>query len=844
MKSRLLPFFLVCMCFAAGCSGKSAAPAPEDDKPLYLNTSASVPDRVQDLLSRMTPEEKISLLRTLAPPVPRLGIDKYFHGNEALHGVVRPGRFTVFPQAIALGAMWDPSLVEQISTAISDEARARWNSLDGGKSQMLAYGDLLTFWSPTVNLARDPRWGRTPETYGEDPYLSGKTGAAFVRGLQGDDPRYLKVVSTPKHFSANNEEHNRGECKVVASEKILREYYLSSFEACVKEGKAASIMAAYNAINGVPCSCNGWLLTDVLRKDWGFDGYVVSDCGGVYQIWSHHKYTDDLEGAAALAIKAGLDLECGDNVYIEPLTRALENGLVSMEDIDRAASRVLTSRMRLGLFDPAEDNPYSSITEDVIGCEKHRGLALDAARKSAVLLKNEGILPLGKSSVKKIAVLGINAAKCELGDYSGVPTIQPVSILQGIRDKVGDSVEVVTAPWISLDTGMDLIEPEAFVGGVKAEYFEGTSFEKKTLERMEPWIYFEPDNQAPDPLQPVHHMSARWSGDIRADVAGEYKFMLETNNGGWKMWLDGELVPAAFSKKFEKGSVHHVVVEFDHERDYCCVKLEWAKPSSDVLTKADLMRDALEAAASSDVVIAAMGYNKGIEREGHDRDILTLPADQTEYLKALYEVNPNVVLVLVAGSSIALGWEDENLPAILDAWYGGEYGGPAVADILFGDCNPSGKLPLTFYRSVDQLPPFDDYAVTNGRTYKYFEGDPLYPFGYGLSYTDFEYSSLKVKRSGDGWDVSFRLRNSGGMAGEEVAQVYVKIDDFEGPAPIKELKGFQRVNVEPGMTRKVKVHIPGSSLRWWSEEDGAFRYSKLKPHVLVGSSSADIRLEN
>lgn len=826
----------------SGCSSGSSS-SPSTPQPLYLDTSASVQDRVDDLLSRMTTEEKISMLRTLAPPVSRLGIDKYFHGNEALHGIVRPGRFTVFPQAIALGAMWDPDMVEQISTAISDEARGRWNSLDGGKAQMLAFGDLLTFWSPTVNLARDPRWGRTPETYGEDPYLSGKTGAAFVRGLQGDDPRYLKVVSTPKHFSANNEEHNRGECKVVASEKILREYYLSPFEACVKEGGAASIMAAYNAINGIPCSCNEWLLTDVLRKDWGFDGYVVSDCGGVYQIWSHHKYAKDLEEAAALAIKAGLDLECGDNVYIEPLTRAVGKGLVSIEDIDRAASRVLASRMRLGLFDPASENPYSSLNEDVIGCEKHRDLALEAARKSAVLLKNNGILPLDRNSVKKIAVLGINADKCELGDYSGVPTIQPISILQGIKDKVGENTEVLTSPWISLDTGMSLIEPDAFEGGVKAEYFEGTSFEKKTLERSETWIYFEPDNQAPDPLQPVHHMSARWTGDLRIDLDGEYKFRLDVNNGDARIWIDGESVGNSFSRKFLKGSTHHVVVEFSHERDYCCLKLEWAKPASSEVTRSDLMAEALEAAASSDAVIAVMGYNKGIEREGHDREILTLPEDQIGYLKALKEVNDNVVLVLVAGSSIALGWEDENLPAILDAWYGGEYSGRAVADILFGDYNPSGKLPLTFYRSVDQLPSFDDYAVTNGRTYKYFEGDPLYPFGYGLSYTDFEYSGLKVKRSGDGYDVKFKISNVGACSGEEVAQVYVKIDDFEGAAPIKELKGFQRVSVEPGRTETVKVHIPVSSLRWWSEEDGAFRYSKLKPHVFVGSSSADIRLE-
>lgn len=560
MKRALLLFFFVVIS-AAGYAQIAPDASPVE---LYRDPAASVDDRVADLLSRMTTAEKISLLRTLAPPIPRLGIDKYYHGNEALHGVVRPGRFTVFPQAIALGAMWDPELVEQISTAISDEARGRWNALDGGKEQTLVYGDLLTFWSPTVNMARDPRWGRTPETYGEDPFLSGKTGAAFVRGLQGNDPHYLKAVSTPKHFAGNNEEHNRAECNVKASEKILREYYLPAFEACVKEGGAASTMAAYNAINGVPCTCNGWLLTDVLRKDWGFDGYVVSDCGGVYQIYASHRYASSKKEAAALALKAGLDLECGDTAYLEPLEDALAEGLVTIEDIDRAAGRVLRTRMRLGLFDPAEANPYSSIGEDVIGCEKHRELALKAALESAVLLKNDGILPLDASRIKKIAVLGINAGKCELGDYSGVPTIQPVSVLDGIRSKVGESVEVLTAPWISMYSGLSMIEPEAFEGGVKAEYYEGTGFDKKTLERTEPWIYFEPDNQAPDPLQPVHHMSARWTADLRADINGEYTFVLDVTNGDYKMWFDGEQVPGTFSRNLQKGSTHHVVVEFSH----------------------------------------------------------------------------------------------------------------------------------------------------------------------------------------------------------------------------------------------------------------------------------------
>ena len=816
----------------------------------YKDESLPIDVRVEDLLSKMTVDEKIALLRTLSPANPRLGIDKYYHGNEALHGVVRPGRFTVFPQAIGLASMWDPELQYEISSAISDEARARWNELDQGRLQTANYSDLLTVWSPTINMARDPRWGRTPETYGEDPFLSGVLGTAFVKGLQGDDPRYLKIVSTPKHFAGNNEEHNRFECNMEVSEKQLREYYLPAFEMCVREGKAASVMAAFNSINGVPCTCNPWLLNKVLRDDWGFDGYVVSDCGGGGFIVDAHKYVRTRETAAALTIKAGLDLECGDDIFVGPLRHAYDLAMVSDEDIDRAARRVLTARMRLGIFDSGKDNPYTRIDPSVIGCREHQDLALRSARESIVLLKNSGnILPLNPRKVRSIAVVGNNAARCELGDYSGIPTIEPVSVLKGITEKAGSKVKINYVPWRSVNDETDFVEAKYFPEGIKVQYYDGLDFKNLRCERNEPWIYFEPANQAPDPNVPEQEMSARWSGKIVPDVSGEYVFGLKAN-GNINFWLDGKpLVQRTqasndapqdnITVSLKAGREYFIKIEYNHQRDYgAIVQLKWKKPQ----TSDNVFEEACRAASGSDVVVAVMGINKSYEREGQDRDYLTLPPDQIEFLQEIYKCNKNVVLVLVAGSSLALNWENENLPAIVDAWYGGEFGGTAVADVLFGDYNPGGHLALTFYKDMAQLPAFDDYDISKGRTYKYFTGDPLYPFGYGLSYTSFAYSNLDVTESSDGVTVNFKLRNTGKRAGDEVAQVYVRLKDYEGEAPIKELKGFKRVSLARGETKDVSVFIPREQLRYWSESEGAFVTTSELPEIFVGSSSADIRL--
>jgi len=414
----------------------------------FRDTSLPMEERVDDLLKRLTIEEKISLLIATAVEIPRLEIDKYYHGNEALHGIVKAGRFTVFPQAIGLAATWNPDLVYDVATAISDEARGKYNYLKYGKDQTRPYSDLLTFWSPTVNMARDPRWGRTPETYGEDPFLTSRIGVSFVKGLQGNDEKYLKVVSTPKHFVANNEEHNRFECDAIISERSLREYYLPAFKDCIQEGKAQSIMSSYNAVNGIPSTGNYWLLTQLLRNEWGFDGYVVSDCGAVKTMVTEHHYSETKEQAAKAAIEAGLDLECGDDVYKNFLYKAYEDGLVEEESINLATSRVLETRFKLGVFDPVENNPYSKISPDVIASEKHQELATEASRQSIVLLKNyDKLLPLDITKIKKIAVVGPNAVNIVFGDYSGLPVIDPISVFEGIENKVGDQIDVEYIRW-------------------------------------------------------------------------------------------------------------------------------------------------------------------------------------------------------------------------------------------------------------------------------------------------------------------------------------------------------------------------------------------------------------
>lgn len=827
----------------------------QNSKEVYLDVNAPRHERILDLLSKLTVEEKISLLRATSPGIPRFGIDKYYHGNEALHGVVRPGNFTVFPQAIGLAAMWNPQLLNEISTVISDEARGRWNELEQGKKQLGQFSDLLTFWSPTVNMARDPRWGRTPETYGEDPFLSGKLGVSFVKGLQGEDPRYLKIVSTPKHFAANNEEHNRFECNPIIREKDLREYYLPAFEKCVTEGKAASIMTAYNAINDVPCTLNNWLLKKVLRQDWGFNGYVVSDCGGPGFLMTHHKYVKTLETAAALSIQAGLDLECGDNVYMEPLLNAYKQYMVTEAEIDSAAYRVLRARMQLGLFDDPGLNPYNKISPSVVGCEKHSELALEAARQSIVLLKNEkNFLPLNSKKIKSIAVVGINAGNCEFGDYSGTPVNHPVSILEGIRNRVEEGIEVMYSPWTSSTSGYEMITKSYFPNGLRAEYYANKDLTGTPKVRVDDNINFEPANQAPDPFLPKSPLSIRWSGDLVPTVSGKYTLAFATDDG-CRLYIDGKQLIDSWHNRgvqtdsvslyLEKGKKYELVAEYFDNGGEATAKLYWHAPDTNKKELIDLYGEAGNIMRKCDLTIAVLGINKSIEREGQDRYSIELPKDQQLFIEEAYKINPNTVVVLVAGSSLAINWMDEHIPAIVNAWYPGESGGTAVAEVLFGDYNPGGKLPLTYYHSLNELPAFDDYDIRKGRTYQFFEGKPLYAFGHGLSYTNFSYKKLNIDAATDSVRVSFTLKNTGKYAGDEVAQLYVKYEggDSALKMPLKQLKGFERIHLKKGESKQVTLTVPKAELRFWDEEKGQFYTPAGEYLFMVGAASDAIRLQ-
>lgn len=819
---------------------------------LFRDMNAPQHERILDLLSRLTVEEKISLLVNDARAISRLNIDKYNHGNEALHGIVRPGEFTVFPQAIGLAAMWNPELLHEVSSAISDEARGRWKELDYGKKQLAGASDLLTFWSPTVNMARDPRWGRTPETYGEDPYLSGVLGTAFVTGLQGDHPRYLKTVSTPKHFAANNEEHNRSSCNAIISERDLREYYLPAFEHCIIDGKAQSIMMAYNAVNGIPCTVNTYLIKKVLRGDWGFNGYIVSDCSAPEWMITQHKYIKDLELAATLSVKAGLDLECGNRVYGEGLLNAYKKYMVSDADIDSVAYRVLRGRMLLGLFDDPSLNPYNKIEPSVIGCKKHQEMALETARQSMVLLKNEkNFLPLNLKKIKSIAVVGINAGHCEFGDYSGNPKNAPVSVLDGIKKYAeGVGVKVVYAPWVSPTTEFDPVTKNYFPNGLKVEYYKNTGLQGTPSVRVEEELLYDPASK-PDRFQPEAPMSIRWTGVLKPIASGSYTLGLKTDDG-CRLFLDGKKLIDSWTERsaqmdhavvdLEAGKEYHLQVEYFDNGGQCFAGLYWKAPQIDNTNRLAQFGDAGKAARECDVTVAVLGINKSIEREGQDRYSLELPVDQQEFIQELYKVNPNTVVVLVAGSSLAVNWMDEHIPAILNAWYPGEQGGSAVAEVLFGDYNPGGRLPLTYYNSLDELPAFDDYSVKN-RTYQYFEGKPLYEFGYGLSYTKFKYKNKGIAVGDEVINVNFEISNTGKYSGDEVAQVYVRYPETGTYMPIKQLRGFSRVNVDKGKTKKVTISIPKKDLRYWDEKSGRFVTPEGQYTFMVGASSEDIRYQ-
>jgi len=809
----------------ASTSGQATLP--------YQNPSLAIDKRVDDLVSRMTLEEKISQMMNGAKGIERLDIPEYEWWNEALHGVARAGYATVFPQAIGLAATWDTDLMHEVADVISTEARAKHHEFLRHNQHARYQG--LTFWSPNINIFRDPRWGRGQETYGEDPYLTSRLGVAFVKGLQGDDPRYLKVAATPKHYAVHSgPEPERHSFDARSSERDLRETYLPAFRATIVEGHAASVMCAYNRTDGEPCCANKKLMTDILRGEWGFGGYVVSDCGAIDDISKRHKFVETEGQASALAVKAGTDLTCGREY--NSLVKAVKDGLITEAEIDTAVKRLMTARFRLGMFDPPEMVPYARIPFSENDSLAHRSLSLKAAHESIVLLKNAGsVLPL-KKDIGTIAVIGPNADAQEvlLGNYNGQPS-KSVTPLAGIRSSVSPSTKVLYAPGtpkigvsaVPVSASALSVSGPGSPKGLKGEYFNNKEMKgDAALVRTDEQVNFDWLAFSPAPEVVPDNFAVRWTGKLTAPESGKY-ILGAAGNGGLRVLVDGQLLVEEFANRRTKTVTKEIALEAGHTYDirfeyyesanpYAAAKLVWVPPSLDKM----LRDEALNYAKQADTVVMFLGISPLVEGEemevklegfrGGDRIDIGLPKQQEELLKAVRAQGKPVVVVLLNGSALAVNWANDNVPAILDAWYPGEEGGTAIADVLFGDYNPGGRLPVTFYKSVDQLPPFTDYSM-QGRTYRYFKGEALYPFGFGLSYTRFKYDHVKLSAAkimaGDELAITAEVHNTGSRAGDEVVQLYVTDLAASVPVPIRSLAGVKRVFLKPGETRTVSFTL-------------------------------------
>jgi len=812
--------------------------------------------RAAALVAQMTTEEKIGQLMMEAPAIPRLGIPRYHWWSEALHGIAFNGIATVFPQAIGLSATWDPNLMHEVATAISIEARAK-NNLDPGP-----WYHGLTLWSPNINIFRDPRWGRGQETYGEDPFLTGRMGVAFVTGIQGDDPNVLRCVATPKHFAVHSgPEPLRHQFNAVAPERDLYETYFPAFEACVREGQAQSVMSAYSAFNGQCCTGSPWLLTTLLRKTWGFKGAVVSDVDSVNDLYVGHHVAKDQAEASALALKAGDDLNSG--YTYRALPEALKRGLVTEKDLDLAATRLFTLRYKLGMFDK---NPYQQIPASEIDSPAHSALNLKTAQESLVLLKNDGLLPL-KPSVKRIAVIGptANDIATLVGNYPGIPS-HPVTILEGLRKRgvkadyaygcpLAEGLDVGRAPFPRGTVTFDarFIDGPRNSPGFKREVFRGRNFEELIQtggSASIDYAWMPPSYPADIPL--AEDVSIRWTGTFNPPATGVATFGISADDG-MKLYVDDKLVVDDWNENAERGHTAKVPVtkgkpvslrvEFYQAKQGAAIHFGYSMPNDNAA-----QTEALAVAKDADVVVLALGITPNLEGEemsvnatgfkGGDRTAIELPEPQLELWQAVRKLGKPVVVVLTGGS--ALAFDPAGANAIIDQWYSGGRGGDAVAAALFGDFSPAGRLPVTFYRSTKDLPPFQSYAMA-GRTYRYYAGKPLFPFGYGLSYTRFTYGKLAVNKRGGGWQVSVPVSNAGAREGDEVVQLYAHPVKRAAGDAIRSLIGFARVSIARGETKSVDLRFDKNRLRVWDPAKKAYTVRPGDYEIEVGASSSDIR---
>ena len=806
----------------------------------FKNTNLPIEQRVNDLVSRMTVDEKISQLMDASPAIDRLGVPEYNWWNEALHGVARAGYATVFPQSISIASSWDRQLIFDVANVISDEARAKHHEYLRRGQHGMYQG--LTFWSPNINIFRDPRWGRGHETYGEDPFLTGQLGLNFVNGLQGNDPRYLKVIATAKHYAVHSgPEPSRHFFNAHTSDIDLYETYLPAFRTLVKEGHVYSVMGAYNRFRGESASSSPFLF-NILRKNWGFDGYIVSDCGAVTDIWKYHKITNDAATASALAVKTGLDLECGSS--FKALKEAIDRKLITENDINVTLKRLFTARFKLGMFDPEEIVPYAQIPFSVNNNSAHNYLARVASQKSIVLLKNQNqILPLSKD-IKTIAVIGPNANDVQSlwGNYSGVPS-NPITVLKGIQNKLEPQAKVLYAKGTDLAKGvpeMNVIpsiyfQTENGQQGLTAEYFDNEDWKGKPLfSRIDDAIDFQWDMDTPDPRLKMGNYTVKWTGYIVAPKTGMYNisewskpFMTVQIEEGKISGGKNKHTPRIRPQKMElvAGKKYKIEVKYQNYYGDGIAKLLWAEPEENVL------QEATQVANQADAIVLVLGLNERLEGEemkveadgfeGGDRTSLDLPANQEELMKAMVATGKPVILVLINGSALSINWANDNLPAILTAGYPGQQGGNAIADVLFGDYNPAGRLPVTYYKSVNQLPAFENYEM-KGRTYRYFDKKPLYPFGFGLSYTKFKYSNMQIPaniRAEKDFEVSVEVTNTGDRDGDEVVELYLKDEKASTPRPIIQLEGFERINLKKGETKTVRFKITPRQLSLINKKD-------------------------
>ncbi len=794
----------------------------------------------------MTLEEKVSQMQNDAVAIPRLQIPSYNWWNEGLHGIARAGYATVFPQAIGMAATWDTHLINKIADTISTEARAKYNQAQREGNHSIFFG--LTIWSPNINIVRDPRWGRGQETYGEDPFLTGQVGSAFVRGLQGNDPRYLKTVATAKHFAVHSgPESDRHTFNAVVSAHDLEDTYLPAFRELVVDAKADSVMCAYNALAGSPACASAMLLQQKLKADWHFDGFVVSDCGAIRDVADGHKTAPDLEHASAVSVKAGTDLSCGKEY--SSLVAAVKDGLISESEIDAAVKRLFTARFRLGMFDPPASVAFNSIPFSENNSAEHAKLALEAARASMVLLKNKnGALPLS-SKLRSIAVVGPNAAALAAleGNYNAIASA-PITPLKALQERLpGRVLYSQGSPYVEdifVPVPETVFHPsnEASENGLNAEYFANAEFQgPPVLQRIDSTIEFDWHSASPAPGVPASRFGVRWSGTFAVPAPGKYGFGFAMarcstceDEETVRVWLDEKLIydfkhprthgrrapTTPFDFEFADTKPHGLRIEYTHDSPLFGAGLtfNW-KP-----LVGPLREQAVALAGKADVILAFLGLSPNLEGEeipihvpgfeGGDRTTIELPAVQQELVEELAATGKPLIIVLMNGSAIALKDAEPRAAAILEAWYPGQAGGTAIAETLFGENNPAGRLPVTFYAGTEQLPAFSDYSMQN-RTYRYFTGQPLYPFGYGLSYSRFGYSGLKLStatlHAGKPLTVRATVSNASAIAGDEVVELYL-IPQGIASAPLRQLVAFERVHLKPSESKRIQFTLDARRL--------------------------------